>query len=65
MITCDRCHKEQPNASIEQLFSCGVYVVQPGSAWAEYGNPGENIVCDACMWADPRYIKTHGTITSC
>ena len=29
-------------------------------SWKKYANPGEVIICDDCMWADPRYIADYG-----
>lgn len=54
-LVCDRCHKEQPDSYVGDVFSAGVYITNPGSMWHQYANRGENIVCDACMWADPSY----------
>lgn len=55
-VLCDRCHQAVegflPNAG---GMSGGVYV-----GWNAQMNPGENVVCDKCMWADPRYIALYG-----
>jgi hypothetical protein len=65
-VVCDRC-----KATVEGLrtmrFTGGFYEVQADlrtldiTSWSRYANPGEKIVCDACMHADPRYIAVYGT----
>ena len=67
-MTCDRCKKtfdgdkvETPEIAAAAYFTCGYYEVGPSAkAWGQFANPGENIVCDACMFADPRYIAVYG-----
>jgi hypothetical protein len=55
-VHCDRCKKEVEGFIDEAGgMSAGVYV-----DWMDFFNPGEHIVCDACMWADPRYIAIYG-----
>lgn len=55
-VLCDRCHQAVegwlPDAT---GMSAGVYV-----GWPDQMNPGEYVVCDRCMWADPRYIAIYG-----
>lgn len=58
---CDRCHK--PVVNFEPAkggMTTGYYNVGEGSPWARYANPGERMICDACMWADPTYIVDYG-----
>ncbi len=43
--------------------TAGYYIVHSG-CWHAYADPGEAYLCDACMWADPRYIATHGLIAA-
>ena len=59
-IHCDRCDK-LVEGGVEETFSYGVYFVA-GTQWEKFANPNEQIVCDACMWADPRYIQVYGVI---
>lgn len=59
-IRCDRCGRVVPGALVEDAFSAGVYVVSLGSSWHEFARPGEVIVCEACMFADPRYVAVYG-----
>lgn len=55
-IRCDRCRKDVEGFIDEASgMSGGVYV-----AWTEFTNPGEHIICDHCMWSDPRYIAVYG-----
>lgn len=58
-VKCDRC-----GATVEGLRAEGVtggfYDVAPPSTWAQYANEGEAIVCDECMFADPRYQAVYG-----
>lgn len=58
-IQCDRCH-EWVDGEVHENFSCGVYVTSGEGYWSRFANPGEDIVCDNCMWADPRYIALYG-----
>lgn len=58
-IECDRCH-QKVMGQIDDTSSAGVYVVEEGWCWSKFARPGERIVCDSCMWADPRYIKIYG-----
>lgn len=56
-VHCDRCQQDvegfiDPDPS---GMSGGVYV-----GWTEFMNPGERVICDRCMWSDPRYIKIYG-----
>jgi hypothetical protein len=54
MIKCDRCKKEVDGA-VDGILSAGCYV-----GWLKFMNPGEHLICDACMWSDPRYIAVYG-----
>ena len=58
-ILCDRCgnHVE---GFIDTHFTSGVYVVGPDSYWSAFARPGEKIICDPCMWADPKYVEVYG-----
>lgn len=58
VIRCDRCEKlvDSPPPKKGE-FTAGYY-----ANWVNFTNPGEKHVCDACMWADPRYIGTFGDL---
>lgn len=49
MVVCDRCNKQ-----IRGVVSEWYYEVDSGT-WQEFARPGERIVCDECMFSDPRY----------
>ncbi len=38
--------------------SAGVYVTRD-SYWSQFASPEEQIVCEECMWADPRYRSAY------
>jgi hypothetical protein len=60
-VTCSRCHEVIPGSKLpDGTMTAGYYVVEPGSGWQEYAKPGEQYLCDGCMWADPRYIAVYG-----
>jgi len=55
-VVCDRCHNDVEGYIDEGSgMSAGVYV-----GWDEYMKDGEHVICDACMWVDPRYIAIYG-----
>ena len=61
---CDRCGKtiegmHVPADETGRGFTAGYYDCS-GSPWAEFVEEDEMIVCDACMWAEPRYIAVYG-----
>ncbi len=57
-VTCDRCGKTVEGLRTENATG-GFYDTSAGY-WAMLANPGESVVCDPCMWADPRYIEHYG-----
>lgn len=65
-IKCDRCG-EWVDGLLSSLFTAGFYnVTQPneelgtrGGAWSQFGQPGEEYICDHCMWRDPKYIEIY------
>lgn len=65
-VTCDRCKKTVEGIRTDR-FTGGFYEISVNamtlepSDWCKFANPGEKIVCDDCMWADPRYIAVYGT----
>lgn len=57
---CDRCHRtvegfESPNAVI------GFYRMADYGPWSRFARPGETLVCNDCMWADPGYSALYQT----
>jgi len=57
-VICDRCKEiagfpPDPGSG----FTAGYYNAK---AWARFANPGEEHICDSCMWDDPRYIAVYG-----
>jgi len=63
-VICDRCGKtieglHSPDTETSMGMTAGYYNTS-GQPWAQFVNPGENVVCDACMWADERYIAVYG-----
>lgn len=66
-VMCDRCHKtieglySEPDDSNHLGYTAGYYSIkEDGKGWGKYTDPDERIVCDQCMWADPRYIADYG-----
>jgi hypothetical protein len=59
MINCDRCHEDVDGYvnTPGSTMSAGYYV-----GWSKFMDAGENIICDSCMWSDPRYIKVYGEV---
>lgn len=65
-IICDRC-----GATVEGIRSSfeyegriinttgGFYDLTLG--WERFAKPGEKVICDKCMWADPEYGKEYAT----
>jgi hypothetical protein len=58
---CDRC-KEQIRGERSKRFTSGFYLVGPEYYWHKYSLPGEEFLCDECMWSDPRYILDYGRV---
>lgn len=65
-VICDRCGK-----TIEGIYipadngkgttgGTGGYYDTSSQLWGQYANPNENIICDECMWKEPRYIAVYG-----
>ena len=57
-VTCDRCGKQIRGLRTEDM-TAGFYDTS-GHTWGQYANDGELVVCDDCMWSDPRYIAVYG-----
>ena len=60
-VQCDRC-KKQVNGIKTETATGGFYEVANPLGWGKYADPGEKIVCDNCMWNDPRYIAVYGKV---
>jgi len=66
-IICDRCGGvveglRFPATDGKPGFTAGYYDTT-GLPWSEMANEGEQVVCDLCMWADPRYQAVYGGST--
>lgn len=65
-VKCDRCGKliegvEYPPEEGKLGATGGFYrIKEDGVGWGKYTNPGERVICDACMWQDERYIADYG-----
>jgi hypothetical protein len=57
-VDCSRCGKIIDSPPPEPSEMTAGYYIAAGHQ--QFANPGEVYVCDACMWADPRYIAVHG-----
>lgn len=60
-MNCDRCKKPIEDfrpPDPDYGVTAGYYL-----DWDLFMDPGERIVCDACAWADPRYIAVYGCVT--
>jgi hypothetical protein len=61
-VTCDRCGAEIDGLR-GQFATAGFYDTAGQSWWSRFARPGENVVCDDCMWADPGYRAEYGVHT--
>lgn len=65
-VTCDRCGKTIEGLHFPadpepgSIGGTSGYYDTSGQTWGQFAKPGEMTVCDACMWADPRYIAAYG-----
>jgi hypothetical protein len=59
-VVCDRCHcvVEGARPPIPGHMTAGYY-----HDWPLFMDCGEHLVCDACAWADARYIAVYGTVS--
>lgn len=66
-IVCDRCEKTvngiviEASAGIPKVTG-GFYDVT-GTGWNEFAREGEQMVCDSCMWCDPKYVERYSVKT--
>jgi len=61
MIHCDRCRRKADGFVDADGTSGGCYDVSPGSFWDRYARPYESVICDRCMWCDPRWVADYGS----
>lgn len=54
-VTCDRCKSQINGLEIPGHATAGFYRTGAGSMWSKYADEGEDVLCDSCMQADPRY----------
>jgi hypothetical protein len=54
--TCDRCRRKIADFRMPNGSTAGYYLA---GAWPRCANPGEQIICDDCMWNDPRYKRDY------
>lgn len=63
-VLCARCGKKVDSEfDPKQVMTAGYYYVGgEANGWADIAGtkPGEDFLCDACMWATPGYIKIYG-----
>jgi hypothetical protein len=61
LLMCSRCSKlldgPVPDGT---TMTAGYYDVRGQSSWAYFAKPGEQFVCDGCMWKDPAYKAIYG-----
>jgi len=62
-VWCDRCG-ECVHGYWWREATSGFYCLLPDAPreypWASFFSPDEVIICDACMWDDPRYQEAYG-----
>ena len=71
---CNRCTRELYNCRIDFVdidgqqrgmsagcYTASDYQVEMREGWGKFMNDGERVICDLCMWKDPRYQKVYGT----
>lgn len=59
-VTCDRCGVTVVEAYEDEFFTSGFYRCGPGSYWEKFARPGEEVLCDPCMWQDEGYANEYG-----
>ena len=59
-MKCDRCGKEVKGLEVPGVATAGLYRLI-GTCWEEFKrHRGENLICDECMFTDPKYIAIYG-----
>lgn len=56
-FTCSRCGVTAIGHEDEHA-TAGFYRVD-GDTWGRYARPGESVLCEPCMWADPAYVQVY------
>jgi len=57
-FTCDRCGETKQGMLLPE-GTVGFYALDDELGWAKYANEGEEILCDACMQLDERYLADY------
>lgn len=57
-VECSRCHAKIEVFDVGPGVTAGYY--DTTGYWGRFANPTESIICDSCMWHDPRYIQAYG-----
>jgi hypothetical protein len=52
-VVCDRCGKTINGMEKPGYYTAGFY--RRDDFWGQFMNSGEQVLCDACMYADPRH----------
>jgi len=65
-VTCDRCKRvveglefAGSEAAGQLGGTSGFYRCRDLGEWDQFANEGEKVVCDACMFKDPRYRRVY------
>lgn len=58
-VICSRCKEVLRDVIKTDTFTGGYYEVHKGY-WSKFAKPGEQILCDACMFKDEGYIEEFG-----
>lgn len=61
-VFCARCDEKFPKS--QSGMSAGYYDCSGDSYWGNFVNPGEDILCDECMWGNPSYQAIYGKVGS-
>ena len=64
-VECSRCHKTVDGVEFEAApgvpgGTAGFYRLD--AYWGKFADEGETILCDSCMWHDPRYQAVYGEV---
>jgi len=71
LMSCDRCHndfegfKAKGGPELKDMITAGYYDLSGDDkidySWAKFRqHPDEKVVCDECMFKDPKYIEIYG-----
>jgi hypothetical protein len=60
-VECSECHAFVAK-SPEGALTAGYYEISGESGWAEFAKPGQEILCDKCMWATEGYQRVYGRV---